>query len=73
MTKLNSKQQVMAFVALLSNKKWFVGLNALLIQADQRNRARINAAHSVLSNSTAKAAYDKHRQDCKICLAVETC
>jgi len=30
-------------------------------QADQRNRARINAAHSVLSNSTAKAAYDKHR------------
>lgn len=29
MTKLNSKQQVMAFVALLSNKTWLVGLNAL--------------------------------------------
>jgi DnaJ-class molecular chaperone len=34
-------------------------------QADQRNRARLNAAHSVLSDSDAKSAYDKHRQDSK--------
>ncbi|CAL1160182.1 unnamed protein product [Cladocopium goreaui] len=31
-------------------------------QADQRNRARLNAAHSVLSDSDAKSAYDKHRK-----------
>eukprot|EP00435_Cladocopium_sp_Y103_P070032 s257_g34.t1 len=31
-------------------------------QADQRNRARLNAAHSVLSDSDAKSTYDKHRK-----------
>ncbi|CAK8991860.1 Hypothetical protein SCF082_LOCUS2836 [Durusdinium trenchii] len=39
-------------------------------QADQRNRAKINAAHDVLSNSALKAAYDKNRKFVKLTSSV---